>query len=79
MGNYQKLYAFLVGQVDDTIQVICENLMAGRHGFHELNAVDKKVARCASDSRGYVPRRGRSRRSRGRFFRLPCVRGAGTA
>ena len=43
MGNYQKLYAFLVGQVDDTIQVICENLMAGRHGFHELNAVGKKL------------------------------------
>lgn len=43
MDTYKRLYAFLVGQVDDTIQSICENLMAGRYGFHELNAVGEKL------------------------------------
>lgn len=43
MVNYQKLYAFLVGQIDDTIQQICENLIAGQHGWNELNAVGEKL------------------------------------
>lgn len=43
MNTYEKLYAFLVGQVDDTIQLICENLMTGCHGFNELNAVGEKL------------------------------------
>ena len=43
MVDYQKLYAFLVGQIDDTLQQICENLMTGHHGWHELNAVGEKL------------------------------------
>ena len=39
MMDYQKLYAYLVGQVDDTIKQICEDLVNGRHGWNELNAV----------------------------------------
>lgn len=43
MVDYQKLYAFLVGQVDDTIQLICENLMTDHHGWKEFNAVGEKL------------------------------------
>lgn len=39
MADYQKLYAYLVGQIDNTIQKICEDLINGRHGWNELNAV----------------------------------------
>ena len=41
--NYQKLYAYLVGQMDDTIQFICDKLLKGEHGFEELNAVGEKL------------------------------------
>ena len=43
MVDYQKLYAFLVGEIDDTIQAICSNLVNGQHGWHELNAVGEKL------------------------------------
>ena len=43
MVNYQKLYAFLVGQIDDTLQLICNNLIRGKHGFVELNEVGEKL------------------------------------
>lgn len=43
MKDYQKLYAYLVGQIDDTIQIICQNLLAGKHGFDELNAIGIKL------------------------------------
>ena len=43
MINYQKLYAYLVGQIDDTIQLICSDLINGQHGFKELNAVGEKL------------------------------------
>ena len=41
--NYQKLYSHLVGQMDDTIQFICDKLLKGEHGFEELNAVGEKL------------------------------------
>ena len=34
MVNYQKLYAFLVGEIDDTLQMICEKLLKGEYGFN---------------------------------------------
>ena len=43
MVDYQKLYSYLVGQIDDTIQLICSDLMNGQHGFQELNAVGEKL------------------------------------
>ena len=43
MIDYQKLYAYLVGQIDDTIQLICSDLLNGQHGFQELNAVGEKL------------------------------------
>ena len=43
MANYQKLYAYLVGQIDDTLQLIGYDLMNGQHGFQELNAVGEKL------------------------------------
>ena len=43
MVDYQKLYAYLVGQIDDTIQLICSDLLNGQHGFQELNAVGEKL------------------------------------
>lgn len=43
MVNYQKLYAYLVGEIDDTIQIICDKLLSGRHGFAELNEVGEKL------------------------------------
>ena len=43
MVNYEKLYAFLVGLIDDAIQSICANLLDGRHGWDELNAVGVKL------------------------------------
>ena len=43
MVDYQKLYSYLVGQIDDTIQLICSDLMSGKHGFEELNQVGEKL------------------------------------
>ena len=43
MIDYQKLYAYLAGQIDDTIQLICLDLINGQHGFKELNAVGEKL------------------------------------
>ena len=36
MVDYQKLYAYLIGQVDETILFICDKLLKGEHGFEEL-------------------------------------------
>ena len=41
--DYQKLYAYLVGQIDDTIQFICDKLLKGEHDFEELNAVGEQL------------------------------------
>ena len=43
MVDYQKLYAFLVGQIDDTLQLICYDLLNGQHGQEELNEVGEKL------------------------------------
>ncbi len=43
MVNYQKLYAFLVGEIDDTLQMICDKLLKGEYGFMELNQVGEKL------------------------------------
>lgn len=43
MVDYQKLYSYLVGQIDDTIQLICSDLLSGQHGFKELNAIGEKL------------------------------------
>ena len=43
MVDYQKLYTYLVGQVDETIQMICSDLINGQHGFKEMNAVGEKL------------------------------------
>ena len=40
---YQKLYSYLVGQIDDTLQLICDDLLKGKHGFTELNEVGEKL------------------------------------
>ena len=41
--NYQKLYAYLVGQIDDTIQMIADDLFHGKHGRDELFGVGDKL------------------------------------
>ena len=41
--NYQKLYAYLVGQVDDAIQMVGNSLFHGKHGYDELFAVGDKL------------------------------------
>jgi len=41
--NYQKLYAYLVGQVDDAIQMVGEALFHGKHGCDEFLAVGDKL------------------------------------
>ena len=43
MVNYQKLYAYLVGQIDDVLQLICYDLLKGQHGWEELNEVGEKL------------------------------------
>lgn len=40
---YQRIYSYLVGQVDDTLQLICDDLLNGKHGFAELNEVGEKL------------------------------------
>lgn len=40
---YQKLYTYLVGQIDDTLQMIAEDLVNGKSGWDELNAVGNKL------------------------------------
>ena len=36
--DHDKLYAYLVGQVDDVLQLICYDLLTGQHGREELEA-----------------------------------------
>ena len=40
---YQKLYAYLVGQIDDTLQYIAGELVGGDHDQHALLMVDNKL------------------------------------
>ena len=39
MVDYEKLYHFLVGKVDDTLQLICYDLLKGQHGEFEFRQV----------------------------------------
>lgn len=41
--NYQKLYAYLTGQIDETLQQIAGDLVGGNPGWKELNAVGEKL------------------------------------
>lgn len=41
--DYKKLYAYLVGQIDDTLQMIAGDLVAGNTGREELYAVGEKL------------------------------------
>ena len=43
MEIYKKLYAYLVGEIDDTIQIICHNLLTGQLGREELIAIGEKL------------------------------------
>ncbi len=40
---HQKLYAYLVGEIDNTLQMIAGNLVNGTAGWSELNAVGEKL------------------------------------
>lgn len=41
--DYKKLYTYLVGQIDDTLQLIAGDLVGGNSGWKELNAVGEKL------------------------------------
>ena len=41
--RYDKLYSYLVGQIDDVLQLICYDLLKGKHGREELNEVGEKL------------------------------------
>ena len=41
--RYDKLYSYLVGQIDDVLQLICYDLLKGQHGREELNEVGEKL------------------------------------
>ena len=41
--NYQKLYAYLAAQIDDTLQIIAGDLVCGQTGWNELNTVGEKL------------------------------------
>ena len=41
--RYDKLYSYLVGQIDDVLQLICYDLLKGQHGWKELNEVGEKL------------------------------------
>lgn len=40
---YQKLYAYLAGQIDDTLQMVAQNLVNGNTGQTEMNAIGEKL------------------------------------
>ena len=37
--NYQKLYTFLVGEVDDVLQQIADDLIHQKCDWHEMNEI----------------------------------------
>ena len=37
--NYQKLYTFLVGEVDDVLQRIADDLISQNCSWHEMNEI----------------------------------------
>ena len=40
---YEKLYHYLAGQIDETLQIIARDLVCGNSGWKELNAVGEKL------------------------------------
>ena len=42
-ANYKKLYSYLVGQVDDVLQLICYDMLKGQHGREELDEIGEKL------------------------------------
>lgn len=45
MVDYQKLYAYLVGQVDEVLQQIAEDLMQQKADWHAMSEVGEKLKR----------------------------------
>jgi len=41
--NYQKLYTYLVGQIDETLKQIAEELIYGHPGWTEMMEVGSKL------------------------------------
>ena len=41
--DYQKLYAFLVGEVDSVLQQIADDLMQQTCGWHEMNEIGNRL------------------------------------
>ena len=41
--KYDKLYSYLVGQIDDVLQLICYDMLKGQHGREELNELGEKL------------------------------------
>ena len=41
--DYQKLYAFLVGRVDDVLQEIADDLVRQKCGWNEMNEIGNKL------------------------------------
>ena len=41
--DYGKLYSYLVGEIDDVLQLICYDLLKGQHGRDELNEVGERL------------------------------------
>lgn len=40
---YKKLYAYLAGQIDETLQMIAQNLVSGNTGWSEMNTIGEKL------------------------------------
>ena len=41
--DYQKLYAFLVGEVDDVLQQIADHLIQQTCGWQEMNEIGNRL------------------------------------
>ena len=71
MVNYQKLYSYLIGQIDDVLQLICYDLLKGQHDREELIEVAEKLRSALHTAEEmYLDATEKS---------LPCVKGGGTA
>ena len=42
-ARYDKLYTYLVGEIDDVLQLICYDLLKGQYGRDELAEVGEKL------------------------------------
>ncbi len=40
---YERLYHYLVGQIDETLQIIAKDLVCGNSKWKELNAIGEKL------------------------------------